>query len=162
MTPSSRESLRNVARLASAKTLCVPSQARYITSNIVYDLFCVTCLWPALLYISFIHASYALPLRYGWLASLLLGEAQRRLDFRASPPQLRGRCRSCCRGRSRSSSNSCGSAARIHTQAREGQWQEARAGSAFRERAPGAPASSSSELTFEWATHAWPSAPLAP
>ena len=50
----------------------------------LYDLFCVLCLWPALLYTSCTIGGLLRPtLRCHWLASLLLGKSQRRLDVHA-------------------------------------------------------------------------------
>ena len=57
-----------------ANSFCAHSSALHHSEYRVY-FYCVTCLWPALLYIS-VHIGPLRPtLRGGWLASLLLGES---------------------------------------------------------------------------------------
>jgi hypothetical protein len=68
----------------------------------------------------------------GWLASFLLGESQRRLEVREVSLDNVAAAETAAKAATVVAAAVGGSAARPHTQAREGQGQEAQAGSARR------------------------------
>jgi hypothetical protein len=161
LTPSSRESLSNAARFASAPTLFVPSQVRHIAANILYDSFCVTCLWQALLYISLYHIDlFALRYPAGWLAREL---AARHAARRVAAPLGRPRDPPNHEAAAEAAVEAAATVAETVAVQRRGFVPKLEKANG-KKRAPGAPAGSSSELPLGRANNAYvakdPASPL--